>query len=492
VPVKVHAGPEFDERLAEWRATPSIDVAAELVATSVALGREAEALDAARILVRPRNGAMPLVQAMARNVLAGETQAPASKSRLAPGRIDVTVIYSHVSSLRSSLRQFPRNAFAWVDLARLYTVLGQLEPARRAIATGLSLSPDDRFVLRSASRFYLHYDDPEQALAQLQRSTATRHDPWLMAAEISFAQILERRSRIAANAKRRLTSGDWHPRSQSELQGALASLLMEDGSHRSARQLFEKSLTDPTENAVAQAQWATTRGVGLVVSKATLSGTEASEARALWARGAQSWADVISECWAWAEFEPTSVRSMIMGSYAAGVALQDASTMLEFTQRGLAAEPHNFLLRNNEIVALIYQGHLGNAHENIQHLVAETDRETVMVYALQGLYRFRSGDYIGGREEYEKAIAHPEAMRNKAIRSLALWHLAQEEALAETGRAAAAIARAEKASRGVNVPELSAMRDRLVAPNSGDSKPSESRTASLGIAIGIKNIVRKP
>ncbi len=480
------SGPEFDERLAEWRSRPSIEVAAELVATSVVVGRQSETMDAAKFLLQSRNGAMPLVKEMALTVLGQAQEKAAPRPALSPGRLDPKVVYSNISSLRSRLRRFPRDAFAWVDLARLYTVLGQLAPAERAITNALAISPNDRFVLRSGSRFFLHADDKEQALAHLQRSSATQNDPWLMAAEISFAQILNRRSRTATMARRRVSTGDWHPRSESELQGALATMLMKDGSGRSARKMFQQSLIDPTENAVAQAQWASGHTEGLVVPSASLSGLEASEARALKARGAESWSDVISECWSWAELEPTSVRSMIMGSFTAGVALQDASTVIEFAKRGLTAEPTNFSLLNNLIVGLIYQGNLDLAYQKILELKADTGAETVAVFALQGLLKFRSGDHSAGRGLYDKAIQHPEALRNARIRSLALWHLAQEEAAAKTEFAAAAIISAEVASRPVKLPELNAIRERLMVPSKGGSGLSKSRIASLANAIRSK------
>ena len=46
---------------------------------------------------------------------------------------------------------------AWVDMARLYTILGQLEKARRAIDNARAIAPEDRFVLRSSARFFVTF-----------------------------------------------------------------------------------------------------------------------------------------------------------------------------------------------------------------------------------------------------------------------------------------------------------------------------------------------
>ena len=51
----------------------------------------------------------------------------------------------------------------------------------------LQLAPTNRHVLRSASRLFLHLDDSERAYDIIAQSDATVDDPWLIAAELSFA-----------------------------------------------------------------------------------------------------------------------------------------------------------------------------------------------------------------------------------------------------------------------------------------------------------------
>lgn len=123
----------------------------------------------------------------------------------------------------------PRNAYAWVDLARLYTILGQTSSADRAIRIAISLAPEDRFVLRSAARYFVHMDDPQAPQRLLNGARATRGDPWLIAAEVSVSQVAKRRSLTASIGQRGLDHSQWAPRSSSELAGALGTLLLEDG-----------------------------------------------------------------------------------------------------------------------------------------------------------------------------------------------------------------------------------------------------------------------
>lgn len=452
----------FEERKLEWDRERSVEVAAELVASGIVLGRLNEIEPAVRMLADNASDATPSVQAVARRAL-GEQAAEPTELRLGQGRLDPTPIYSRISALRRHTHQHPRDAYAWVDLARLYTILGQTPSAARAIRIGVSLAPEDRFVLRSAARYFVHTDDPQEAQRLLNGARATRMDPWLIAAEISVAQVAKRRSLTASIGQRGLEHSQWAPRSSSELAGALGTLLLEDGATHKARQLFRRSLEDPTENAIAQAQWATQRTSGLIVPAPLLNGPTTYEARALRARLEGAWDAAIQNSWDWTEFEPTSTRPLMMGSYIAGVVFGDGATILEFAERGLFAEPHNPSLLNNKAVGLAYLGRVSEAILILAKVVIDSSPQFVQptLYATAGLLAFRAGDPLRGREFYERAASHPYTRQDRNVRMLALWHLALEEARARTDQTDAAAARAERVSKDSKLAEIPALRKRL-------------------------------
>ena len=72
--------------------------------------------------------------------------------------------------LRSVLRDWPRNAICWTQLALSYSRLGINKKAERCINIALSLAPHNRYVLRSASRFFVHIDESPRAAWELKRS----------------------------------------------------------------------------------------------------------------------------------------------------------------------------------------------------------------------------------------------------------------------------------------------------------------------------------
>lgn len=453
----------FEERKREWDHERSIEVAAELVASGIVLGRLDEVEPAVRMLADNASDATSSIRALARRALGKHPTVPTEPPRLGPGRLDPTAIYSRISALRRHVLLHPRDAYAWVDLARLYTILGQTERADRGIQIAIGLAPEDRFVLRSAARYLVHRDDPQAAQRLLNRARATRADPWLIAAEIAVSQVAKRRSQTASIGQRGLDHSLWAPRSSSELAGALGTLLLEDGATQKARQFFRRSLEDPTENAIAQAQWASQRTSGLIVPAPLLNQPTTYEARALRARLDGRWNVAVSSSWEWADFEPTSTRPLMMGSYVASVVYGDGSTVLDFSERGLDAEPHNPCLLNNKAVGLAYLGRVSEAVAILAKVVIDASPQFIQpaLYATTGLLAFRAGNFATGRELYERAASHPYTKRDRDVRILALWHLALEEARARTDQAEAAAARAEHASRNTKLAEVAALRKRV-------------------------------
>jgi hypothetical protein len=125
----------------------------------------------------------------------------------------------------------------WLDLSLAYCVLGQGENARRAMTVALGLAPNHRMILRSAVRLLVHLKETDAAHVLIRRHPRTPTDPWLMATEISVAQILERPSLFAASGRRFAQEHAGQPAFVSELAGAVASAENSAGEHRRAHKL---------------------------------------------------------------------------------------------------------------------------------------------------------------------------------------------------------------------------------------------------------------
>jgi hypothetical protein len=140
--------PELQRRLENWRRNPNLVSAAELVETAIVDVQEEEAIDAARSLVTEGSDAVPLVQAQAALLLkrVGLGSEIPHHIKLQAG--------GSTALWRRRTQVYPQNALGWVELALSYTIDEHFDRAERALLVALQLAPNNRHVLRSASRFF--------------------------------------------------------------------------------------------------------------------------------------------------------------------------------------------------------------------------------------------------------------------------------------------------------------------------------------------------
>lgn len=162
---------------------------------------------------------------------------------------------SAISSIRHHVHTYPNDPIAWVDLAFYYTVLAQKDKAARCINVALGLAPENRFVLRAAVRFQLHIGEPDKAMRYLRRASRTAHDPWLISAEISMSEAIQKQSKFIKMGQVMSKNSSFHPRDRSELCASLGTLEVHHGAVKKARKLFKYSLIEPNENTIAQFEW---------------------------------------------------------------------------------------------------------------------------------------------------------------------------------------------------------------------------------------------
>jgi tetratricopeptide (TPR) repeat protein len=395
------------ECLDDWHQLGGSATASELVGAALVAGVPTLAHDAAVELL----DLGPRLSGPARKVAEQVLPRPASQIG-EPPFISRERRWRRISDLRNRLHSFPRNALMWLDLAREYTVLGQREPAERAIRLALSLAPSNRFVLRSVARFYLHAEQPETAHGILRRASVTRFDPWLLSAEIASGQIANTPSKFIGSAKDLIQSTSIEPAHLSELACALGTLELSNGKHSAARRLFTLALRSPSENAVAQAGWAARRDGAARVSDVHLNLPMTYEARAWESRRKEDWPGAVEEASKWLRDEPFAARPAIFGSFmAAGIG--DYRMSIKFAQNGIDANSDEPILVNNLAFALASQGEVESAVRALAKLSPEALHigDRIAVTATLGLVEFRSGRPDQGRELYQRAIHFAQAHR---------------------------------------------------------------------------------
>ena len=435
---------EFATKLAAWHANKSIENAAELAAAGLVLGRIEEAKPAAKQLLsssRPTHSA----KLLSNRLISGDVGMSKALKPLEEQRDDAS---RTIHYLRLRWTEYPRNAFLRVEAARAYLTCGQVAPARRPMEIALTLAPENRFVLRSAARLFVHLEEFEIAHDLLRRCERVRHDPWLLASEIAVSSLAGRTSKYVKQGRGLISSQKFSLFQTSELASALATIELDSGAHKRSRKLFRQSLLDPNDNSLAQGAWAGHRepGLNLNITRESLERPNSYEARVIQARVDGDWNSVVENCKGWLGDEPFSSRPAVFGSYAAIALVGDYALGEMFAKAGLVTNASDKFLSNNLTVALVNQGHLDKAESVYREIErpTEEEEEVVAYLATGGLIEFRKQNYDGGRALYNAAIQAANRRHNQRVALSALIHLVNEELAVDKERGQALLKKAEE------------------------------------------------
>jgi len=414
----------LQDKLDDWNREGTLPFATEVVGAALVLGRSAEAKEAALFVSKHRSEATPASIGLAEQVLAPPTLRVDTRSP------DRKTLRQAIQFTRTLTRKYPRDAFAWVELARNYAMLGLVDKAAEAMEVALALGPNNRYILRSAARLYAHQGDRERAHDILRYSEATPSDPWLLAAELSTGSLAGRTPKFAKTARKLLEAQTFSPFNTGELASALATLDARSADLRRARKYFRLSLERPNENVVAQARWAATQQF-IDLDPAVLRTPGTFEARAWYDFYSGEWSDALNAGKSWQRVEPFSARPAIHSSYIAAVALEDHNEALGIIDVGLLANPNDPSLLNNRAYSLANLGRLDEAEAALSEITRlPSDRIAPMkpvLLATTGLLAYRSGDRARGQELYRAAVEAAQQAGNVKLAAKAALFFALED-----------------------------------------------------------------
>ena len=343
-------------------------------------------------------------------------------------------IHLKINNLKKKIIVSPYNPILWVEIARFYSILGQDNRAEKALLNALYLAPENRYVLRSVSRFYVHIGDFDLAHDIVRKSTLTKIDPWLMATEIALATLRERASIFTKTGIQLVNSNNFHPFNVSELASSVASVELKNASVAKSKKLFQQSLISPNDNSLAQAEWASQEDRSLMnvdPNKFNLVNSFEASAREFFDEG--NWQESINHSKKWFFDQPFSKLGVLFGNEVASRKLRDNHQAVEVAKLGLISHPHDPHLLNNIIYALALQNKLTEADQFLKKVKKEdlNSREYVGICltATKGLLFFRKGFHDLGRKYYANAIKIANEEKLAYLSSLAFINYIREEIL---------------------------------------------------------------
>jgi tetratricopeptide (TPR) repeat protein len=408
-----------------WSNVGSELAAAELVGAHLVSGVVDDSHPAIGVLLQSDNPTYRDLGARVRNL-----DQPASAHLLGSGSPSADgFLHSKIRESKRRIAFDPRNPIAWADAARRYTALGQIEQARKALLVARALAPESRYLLRVSARFLIHIGEPGAAARLLRRSARTNDDPWLMATLLSAASLDKAPLPGIRVARRILSSGKFRPIEESDLVSEIATLELKAGSDRASRKLFERSLGSPTDNSLAQAEWASTKLATLEVNPESRQIPFRAEALAQAAVQRGNWDVALTESWEWLDDQPFDTAAAIHTSYVAAIGNDDWESSSRAALVGLRANPNDSTLANNCAYALIEMGDLDAALPHIRSSAQNASErlDRVAIRATTGLFEFRRGNPEGGRELYREAIDLAKRSNEAEAEAMARSMLAREE-----------------------------------------------------------------
>lgn len=419
-PVRIDVESDLAAKIKAWEESPGRAIAADCVASAIVGGRLEDVGMQLEMLSVVRSQDEALSGRLASHLLSGNAQLldPPQSPR------------HQVRALRRAIARYPRDAIAWLELARMNTASGATRRASRAVETAVALAPDSRFVLRSAARYFIHIDDPLRGYHLLSKAPNVRTDPWILAAEIATSGLVEKSSTNIRTAKRMLERDAFRPQHLSELASAMGTLETIAGAGRKARGLIRRSLLAPTENAIAQAAWWQRQGIELGVDDELVKSAPRSFEAAAWgALERNDWEEALHSSEWWLHDEPFSSRPALLGSFIAATGMGDFETAAILAKRGLSADPTDAGLKNNLAYALACDGDPGGAERALAGInEAELQpHQRITVMATRGCIQYAKGQPEMGSALYVAAVEAALRQGHVELASIAKAHWALEE-----------------------------------------------------------------
>lgn len=444
-----HLIPDLTELYQDWRNNQSLAFAGDLLSAASMTGDKELAREAAEYVVSIEESLgdrHPLV-ALAHSALSSNASIMAIDMPLKSSSANA----DEIAKVRLRLASSPRNAIGWVDLSLLFVSRGLTEKARRTMLVALGLAPNNRFVLRSASRLFLHLGELDLAHELLKKSPLARVDPWVCAAEIAVATATKHIPRVVDSGIDMLRRKQFSDHDTSELSSALGMLDFVNGSARHARKHFRNSLLAPNENSLAQARWMAKDMGGLQFNLSTddFHVPRPFEASAWQAFIQQDWTQAVHHAESWAKDESFSTRPVQLAAHIYASHLEDFDRAISFAKLGLIANPHEHGFRITAAFAYANSKRTQEAQEQLKEIKGAMSAEIeVARIANYGLIGFREHDIERGRSFYSHAVEVAYTKDNRTLTATALANWAREEILAgEIEFASALLLKAKQADK---------------------------------------------
>lgn len=433
----------IDDYILDWKKNRTISYAADLLSAAIVnnIIENPSVKDAADFIISKNQFATNSQVDLARRInnLNVENDFFSHFTNLTLDGLQNLINYENASKRIRETKQFIShyqfNPIYHVELSRFYSIIGEETKAVIAMKKALHLAPDNRFVLRSATRLFAHYHSERNNYLDLihsilRKSPLTSIDPWLASAEISIATIKNQNSKFLKKGIALINSKNIAPLNFTELASSLATVELLNGSVKKSKEFFNKALIHPNDNSLAQIEWASQKDVKLKLTPKSFEVRLNFEALALDSFYRNNYEDALINAAKWFVDMPFSKRPVMFGSTLASTMLKNQAKAITFLEAGLLSHPYDPQLLNNLAYSLALDNRPDEALQQLEKIKGDLyieDSTKICLIATKGLVLFRKGFIENGRQFYLDAIEKTRGIKNSNLNWTAVLNYAREE-----------------------------------------------------------------
>lgn len=430
----------IEDYLFSWKQNKTVAIAGDLLSAAFVNGftNNPTIKEAADFILSNSDKSTSVLSNFAKRIVGVTTIKPEKRLTLT-NQEDITTANNYLSNLirvvKNRLNKYPLNPILYVELSRLYSILGYREKALRNMSIALRLAPENRFILRAASRLYTRFDLADYVHNIIKKSEIVKYDPWITSTEIALATIMRRSSKFIKTGIQMINSGKYSPFSLTELASSIGTLEFLDGNKIKTKKLLQTALKSPNDNSLAQVEWIVNKMHLFDVNPANYRIENKYEALALYNFYNSKWNEALENSIYWFRDLPFSSQPVIFGSHIAGTILYKRDIAINFLEKGLVSHPNDAQIINNIAYFLTLDNKVGDAENYLRKVrySSEIKQTTkICLKATRGLIFFRKGLHDEGRHSYLEAISESKSLRNNNLLWLATLNYAREEILTKS------------------------------------------------------------
>lgn len=367
-------------------------------------------------------------------------------------------IYIKISKIRKYLVKYPRDAIMWVDLSLYYTVINQKNKAIKAMKIALQIDCYNRFIIRSAVRLFLHYNEFDYAYYILKNNKLVLYDPWVNATYIAVSQMMNKNIKNIKNSKYLIESNNFSTYSLTELTCSLGNLELINGKEKNAKKLFKRAIISPNDNVAAQLQWISKnltyiQGIEKIKNKNIKCNFEFSTIERCYN---EDFEGAINEVEKWQSDDLISTNPNMVAATLYSSVFGNFEKSEEKIQAGIRKENDNIKLKIQSAYNNINMENFDKA-EQILNMIEKEDNKTedkIFLLADRGMLMYRKGDNKNGEKYYREAIKLAGKEQMMSLKASAVFHLAKEKYRAKDDDVNAAVKEAKELYKYIKDPVI--------------------------------------